>query len=170
MKYVTIATDISSDEVNKITTWACYIRYDGGAIKRVGQFKEFHKSSSAAETYALINALTIAKNSIPDWNESRVIIHNEVEHVLTPITSKAGNIRKRDLDRAIKIRTLALPILKEAKDWERRKIKAHFSGWKESDNPAKYAINRWCDIESRALMRELRKEKKMNLIFGPKKA
>jgi hypothetical protein len=138
--------------------------------KELASSRSFIKAVPQPRHMPLINALTIAKNSIPDWNESRVIIHNEVEHVLTPITSKAGNIRKRDLDRAIKIRTLALPILKEAKDWERRKIKAHFSGWKESDNPAKYAINRWCDIESRALMRELRKEKKMNLIFGPKKA
>ena len=158
MKYVTIASDISCDDINKITTWACYIRHAGGAIKRSGQFKDYQKSNDA-ETYALINALTIAKNSIPDWNESKVIIHNEIEHVLSPITSPAGNIRKRDLDRAIKIRTLALPILAEAKDWERRKIKAHFSAWEQSDNPAKYALNRWCDQESRALLRKLRSKK-----------
>lgn len=160
VKYVTIATDISSDPKHKITTWACYIRHNGGAIKRVEQFKKYYKNSALAETHALLNALVIARNEIPDWDESKIIIHNEIEHVLTPCTTKAGNIRKRDADRAEQIRTIAMPILKQAYDWERRKIKAHKRDWEHSDNPKKYAINRWCDIESRAYLKQLRKEKK----------
>jgi len=160
VKYVTIATDISSDPKHKITTWACYIRHGGGVIKRVEQFKAYHNDTALAETHALLNALVIARKEIPDWSESKVIIHNEIEHVLTPCKTKAGNIRKRDSDRAEDIRRIAMPILKEALDWERRKIKAHYRNWQKSDNPAKYAINRWCDIQSRAYMKELRKEKK----------
>ena len=162
MKYVTIASDVSSDDKKKITTWACYIRHSGGVIKKVGQFKEYQKSTARAETYALINALTIARNNVPGWEDSKVIIYNEIEHALKPIRSKVGNIRKRDEDRARAILTIALPILKEANGWERRKIKAHYSGWKTDANPAKYAINRWCDAESRNLLRALRRGKKVS--------
>ncbi len=126
MKYVTIATDISSDPRYKITTWACYIRHSGGTIKRVEQFKRYYNTSALAETHALLNALVICKNEIPDWQESKVIIHNEIEHVLTPCTTKAGNIRLRDKDRAEQINRIAMPILREAYAWERRKIKANY--------------------------------------------
>ena len=159
MKYVTIASDISCDSHNKVSTWACYIRYGGGAIKKSGQFKKYYANTGMAETYALINALTIARNNIPDWNESRVIIHNEIEYVLSPSTTKTGKLKRRDLERSTQIIEIALPILKEARSWERRKIKAHFKDWKHSDNPAKYAINRWCDQESRALMKSIRRGK-----------
>lgn len=161
MKYVTIATDVSSDHVYKVTTWACYIRYDGGVIKQVGEFKQYYKNTAHAETYALINALTIARKQIADWDESKIIIHNEVEYVLDPIKTKAGNVRRRDEDRAQAIRSIAMPILSQALDWERRKIKAHYRNWRESDNPAKYAINRWCDAESRKAMQEIRRGLKM---------
>jgi ribonuclease HI len=163
MKYVTIATDISCEPKYKITTWACYIRYGGGVIKKSGQFKQYYSNTAKAETYALLNALTIAKKNIPDWNESKVIIHNEIEHVLTPITTKAGNVRQRDVDRTEQIRSIALPILSQALDWERRKIKAHKKDWQHSDNPRKYAINRWCDIESRRVMRAIKQEKKQEI-------
>lgn len=160
MKYVTIATDISSDPEFKISTWACYIRHDGGTIKRVEQFKKYYKNSALAETHALLNALVIARKEISDWDESKVIIHNEIEHVLTPCKTKAGNIRLRDKDRADDIARIAMPILKEALEWERRKIKAHYRYWQWSNNPAKYAINRWCDQESRRYLKELKREKK----------
>lgn len=159
MKYVTIASDVSSDDKNKITTYAFYIRHSGGVIKKAGQFKKYQESTARAETYALINALTVARNNVPGWEDSKVIIYNEIEHALKPIRSKAGNIRKKDEDRAKAILTIALPILKQANDWERRKIKAHYSGWKTDANPAKYAINRWCDHASRDLMRYLRRTK-----------
>lgn len=159
MRYVTIATDISNDPVYKVSTWACYIRYGGGVIKRSGQFKQYYKATHKAETYALLNALVIARNNISDWSESKVIIHNEIEHVLSPILTPAGNVRLKDVDRTEQIRGIALPILGEALDWERRKIKAHKKDWKNSENPAKYAINRWCDIESRKLMKKIRRKK-----------
>lgn len=160
MKYVTIASDISSDPRYKVNTWACYIRYGGGVIKKTGRFKEFYKNTAEAETYALINALTIAKKNIPDWKDSKVIIYNEIEHALDPVRTKAGNIRRRDAVRSEAIESVAMPILREALEWERRKIKAHFKNWQQSSNPAKYAINRWCDIQSSAEMKKFRREVK----------
>ena len=159
-KYITIASDVSSCNKFNITTWACYIRYEGGTIKRSGEFKQFYKNTALAETYALINALVIAKGEIPYWDESKIVIYNEIEHALDPILTKAGNVKLRDKDRADAIREIALPILQKAVDWERRKIKAHFKDWQHSSNPQKYAINRWCDQESRRLMKSIRKEKK----------
>lgn len=159
MKYVTIATDISSDPKLKITTWACYIRHSGGVIKQVGEFKKHYSSTATAETYALVNALTIAEKNIRDWSESKVIIYNEIEHSLRPIRTKNGTIRERDALRSEAILKIALPILLKAKDWEKRDIKAHYGGWKDSDNPAKYAINRWCDNECRTLLKGLRRMK-----------
>ncbi len=160
MNYVTIATDVSCDDRYKIAVWACYIRHSKGTIKLTGEFKEYYNNTAQAETYALINALKIARDKIPNWSDSTVIIHNEVEHVLTPIVTKAGNVRLRDIDRTEAIRSIALPILSEAVAYERRKIKAHYRYWKTSSNPAKYAINRWCDQASRAKMKQIRKEKK----------
>lgn len=160
MKYVTIATDISSEPKYKITTWACYVRYHGGVIKHVGEFKEYYKNTVVAETYALLNALTIAKKNIKDWDQSKIIIHNEIEHVLDPVKTKAGNVTLRDKVRTEQIKYIAMPILQEALDWERRKIKAHYRDWEHSSNPKKYAINRWCDQQSRKLMREIKNDKK----------
>lgn len=159
MKYITIATDISSNSRHKITTWACYIRYSGGVIKEAHQFKRYYKNTAEAETYALLNALVIAKKKIPDFSQSKIIIHNEVEHALTPVLTKGGNVALRDKERAQAIKNIAMPILEEALEWERRKIKAHTKNWRNSDSPAKYAINDWCDKTSRNLMREIRDKK-----------
>lgn len=163
-RYVTIATDISSDEKAKITTWACYIRYDGGVIKQAGEFNQYYYSTPTAETYALANALVIARKNVPNWKESRVIIHNEIEYVLRATRLKKGKLTERlindDTERARAIREIALPILEEAQSYDVRNITAHFKKWKESDNPSKYFMNRWCDKASRDLMRYIRRTKK----------
>lgn len=162
MSKVTIATDISCDPEAEITTWACYIKHDEGEIKQTGEFKEFYKNTAAAETYALVNALTIAKNNIPDWNESEVTIYNEIDYVLEPIRSQAGNIRLRDKDRSDAIQEIAIPILKEALKWEKKDVKAHYRYWKESGEE-KYIINRWCDKESKRALKEIRNKKVLAL-------
>lgn len=162
MNNVTIATDISCDPEHKITTWACYIRHSKGTIKQTGEFKEFYKNTALAETYALVNALTIAKNNIPDWSESEVTIYNEIEYVLEPVRTKAGNIRERDRDRSNAIQEIAIPILKEALSWEKEDVKAHYKDWEKSGEE-KYVINRWCDKESRRVLKEIRNKKVLAL-------
>lgn len=157
MKKITIATDISCDPVHQITTWACYIKHSEGEIKRTGKFKEFHANTAAAETYALVNALTIARNSIPDWSESEVTIYNEIDYVLEPIKSPAGNIRQRDLDRSNAIQEIAIPILREALKWEKEDVKAHYRYWEETGEE-KYIINRWCDKEAKRALKDFRKK------------
>lgn len=157
MKNITIATDISCDPENEISTWACYIKYDGGEIKRVGRFKDFHRNTAAAETYALVNALTIAKDNIPDWRESDVTIYNEIDYVLDPVRTKAGNIKQRDKDRSNAIQEIAIPILQEALSWQKEDVKAHYSDWEKSGEE-KYVVNRWCDQQSRKVLKEIRKK------------
>lgn len=157
MKKVTIATDISCDPEYKITTWACYIKHNKGEIKQTGEFKKFYKNTALAETYALVNALTIAKNNIPDWSESDVTIYNEIEYVLDPVRTKAGNIRQRDKDRSVAIQEIAIPILLQAMAWEKEDVKAHYRDWKESGEE-KYIINRWCDKEARKALQEIREK------------
>lgn len=161
-KYITIATDISSDWNKKITTWACYIRYNGGVIKKSGVFVRYPKDTVRAETYALANALSIAYKNIDDYSESRIIIHNEIKRVITPLTTKNGNLAVREIDRTEVVLNIIMPLLDNAQSWELRKIKAHFSGWKKSSNPSKYFINRWCDQEARRLLRETRRKKKVH--------
>lgn len=157
MKKVAIATDISCDPEHKITTWACYIKHNKGVIKQTGEFKKFYKNTTLAETYALVNALTIAINNIPDWSESDVKIYNEIEYVLDPVRTKAGNIRQRDKDRSVAIQEIAIPILLQAMSWEKEDVKAHYKGWKESGEE-KYIINRWCDKEARKALQEIREK------------
>lgn len=159
MNHVTIATDISCDPIAEITTWACYIKHNEGEIKQVGEFREFHKNTALAETYALVNALTIAKSNIPDWSDSEVTIYNEIEYALDPVRTKAGNIKLRDKDRSNAIQEIAIPILREALKWEKKDVKAHYKDWKESGEE-KYVINRWCDKESRRALKEIRNERK----------
>jgi len=159
MNKVTIATDISCDPVHKITTWACYIKHKEGAIKQVGEFKQFYKNTALAETYALINALTIAKSNIPNWQESEVTIYNEIDYALEPCRTKAGNIKERDKERSDAIQEIAIPILKEALKWERKDVKAHYRYWEESGEE-KYIINRWCDKESRKELKTIRNKRK----------
>jgi len=163
MKRITIATDISCDPVHKITTWACYIKYNKGEIKQTGEFKQFYKNTALAETYALINALTIAKSNIPDWSESEVTIYNEIDYVLDPVKTKAGNIKQRDKDRSDAIQEIAIPILLEAMAWDKKDVKAHYKHWKESGEE-KYIINRWCDKEARRVLQEIRNKKVLALI------
>ena len=158
MKKVTIATDISCDPKYKITTWACYIRHNGGEIKQTGEFKEFHANTALAETYALVNALTIAINNIPDWSESDVTIYNEIEYVLDPVRTKAGNIRPKDKDRSAAIQEIAIPILLQAMAWKKEDVKAHYKDWEESGEE-KYIINRWCDKEARKALQKIREKK-----------
>lgn len=157
MKKVTIATDISCDPEHKITTWACYIKHSRGEIKQTGEFKEFYKNTALAETYALVNALTIARNNIPDWSESDVKIYNEIEYVLDPVRTKAGNIRLKDKDRSAAIQEIAIPILLEAMAWDKEDVKGHYSG--EEREEEKYVINRWCDKEAKRVLREIREKK-----------
>lgn len=154
---VVIGTDISCDPEAKITTWACYIKHRDGEIKRTGVFKDFHKNTAAAETYALVNALTIAKENVPDWAESEVVIYNEIDYALEPVRTKAGNIKLKDKERSDAINEIALPILQEAVRWEKKDVKAHYSDWRKSGEE-KYLINRWCDIQSRKELREFRKK------------
>ena len=156
-KYITIATDISCDDKNKISTWACYIRHDGGAIKLTGQFKEYQKNSHVAETYALINALKIAEANIASWNDSIIIIYNEIEYALSPLMTKGGKVKLHDSARADAILSVAMPILQSAKSWQLRDVKAHFNNWKKSNSPGRYVLNRWCDKESRNLLKKIRK-------------
>lgn len=157
MKKISIATDISCDPVHEISTWACYIKHGDKTIQKVGQFKKFIKCPPVAETYALINALTIAKSNIPDWSESEVTIYSEIDYVLKPIRTKAGNIKMRDIDRSEAIQKIAIPILKEARKWEKEDVKAHYKGWKNSGEE-KYKLNRWCDRESKRLLKQTRKK------------
>lgn len=157
MNKVTIASDISCDPEHEITTWACYIKHDGGEIKKVGRFKEFHKNTAAAETYALVNALTIAKENIPDWNDSEVTIYNEIDYALEPVRTKAGNIRLRDKERSDAIQEIAIPILQEALKWKKEDVKAHYKDWEKSGEE-KYIINRWCDHQSRKELKKIRKK------------
>lgn len=160
MNYVTIASDISHDYDYKITTWACYIRHNGGLIQHSAQFNDYQIKTAHAETYALINALVIAAKNVPNWENSTVIIYNEIEHVLEPIKTKAGNVRLRDKKRSEAILNVAIPILESAKAWEKRDIKAHYSKWKESTRRNAYFMNRWCDKEARSLLKYTRRKKK----------
>jgi len=163
VKYITIATDISnSGKKHQITTWACYIRHHKGTIKVVRKFNDYYKNTHLAETHALMNALVIAEKNIKDFHESKIIIYNEVPWVLDPIRTKSGNIKKKDLDRAKAIQDIAIPILQRAVSYERRKVIAHLENWQELAEHKRYAINHWCDEESRKLMQQLRAESKKN--------
>lgn len=152
-KYITLATDISIDSGDKVATWAAYIRYDGGAIKKSGVFKEYPPNTFQAESLALINALVIINNSISDLHDYRLIVHSEVFNPLKPIRNKNGAIKEHDKRRSDAIFSIAIPILNEFISWDIRKIKAHNRDVKPYEK-GKYYMNEWCDKKARKLLRD----------------
>ena len=163
-KYITIATDISSSNTYKMSTWACYIRTPRGTIKHVGLFKDWHENSHYLETLALANALVIAEKNC-DLSQHQMIIYNEIEYVLRPLTTKKAGLPKlKDAERTRIIEEVMMPILEQCITWELRDVKAHTKEWKKPTAAKKYILNRWCDIESRRLLR-----KHVNLVRKPQR-
>lgn len=157
-KYITIATDASLSDNHMLATWACYIRGPRGTIKHSGQLKEYPPKGNShfAETLALANALVIADKHVGVAG-THIIIYNEVAHVLTPTRTKHGNVRVKDRERTNVINDVMLPILKKAEGYELRDVKAHSSEYKKDGAAKKFFMNRWCDLTSRRLLRELGK-------------
>lgn len=154
-KYITLTTDISTHPDDKVATWAAYVRYDGGVIKKSGVFKEYPPNTFQAESLALINALVIINNSIPNLSDYRLIVHSEVFNPLKPIRNKRGTIKEHDKRRSDAIFSIVVPILNEFISWDIRKIKAHNANVKSYEK-GKYYMNEWCDKKARKLLRDTR--------------
>jgi ribonuclease HI len=153
-KYCTIATDASTSDKYQVSTWACYIRSPRGVIKHAARFAEHSTNTAWLETKALANALVIADNNM-DLSEHKIIIYNEIAHVLTPLkTKKAGLPRLKDAERTRIIVEVMLPILEKAISWELRDVKAHSKAYKKANAPKKFILNRWCDLNCRRVLRE----------------
>lgn len=154
--YITIATDASLSDNNMLATWACYIRGPQGTIKHSGQLKQYPPKGNShyAETLALANALVIADKHVGVEN-CHIIIYNEVAHVLKPTRTKTGAVRVKDRERTAVINDVMLPILNKAVGYELRDVKAHSKQYKKEGAPKKFFMNRWCDLTSRRLLREL---------------
>lgn len=161
--YITIATDASLSDNNQLATWACYIRGPKGTIKHSGRLKEYPAKGNShyAETLALANALVIVDNNM-DVAACKVVIYNEVSHVLTPTRTKNGTIRLKDRERSKIISDVMLPILNKAVSYELRDVKAHSSAYKKEGAPKKFFMNRWCDLSSRRLLRELARRERVS--------
>lgn len=164
-KYVTIATDISlsADPDYPISTWACYIRTPTGAIKHSAPFMQLPAKYTTAhlETLALANALVIASNNVK-LSECIVIIYNEIDYVLRPIKTRHGAPKKSDAVRTRVIEQIMLPTLETCQSWELRDVKAHSPQGRRANAEKKYVLNRWCDKESRRLMKSLRRAQRQS--------
>lgn len=154
-KYITIATDASLSNEHKVASWACYIRTPKRTVRHAALFADYPPRGSTcfAETVALANALAIIDKAVhlPHY---KIVVYNEIPHVLTPTTTKAGNIRVRDQARAAVITMHMLPILEKAKSYELRDVKAHTLKHQEAGAPKKYFMNKWCDVSCRRVLRE----------------
>lgn len=154
-KYVTIATDASQSTTHDIATWACYIRTPRGTIKHSARFTLNHASTHMLETKALANALVLAERTV-NLSEHKIIIYNEVSHVLRPLkTKKAGLPRQKDAERTAIINEVMLPILQKAGSYELRDVKAHSPKGRREGAPKRFYMNRWCDLACRKLLRRL---------------
>lgn len=158
-KYVTIATDASYDYGSKMAVWACYIRTPERAYKTAQLFKGPIASSSQAETLALANALRIA-DQLCDLTKHHLIVYSDCAGVIGVEHTKAGNVRKRAAQRAQLIAEHITVYLGKAQWYEIRHVKAHTSRWDKQHpkHEAKYFMNHWCDINSRAVLRKARSE------------
>lgn len=162
-KYITIATDAGVWADHGISVWACYIVAPGGVLQLCQPFKEHIGESYIAETYALRNALHVVDRQF-DLAQYKVIVYGEVEVTLRAVTTKAGNVKKRDLERSYIVDEM-LAILAKSQGWEWRHVKAHTAPAKArkqngGDMPAKFKLNRWCDQACRALGKRLVREQR----------
>lgn len=157
IKHITIATDISCSPRYRIATWACYIRTPNSTITHKQRFIHYSSHCQLLETMALANALRLLNEHMTaaEISECKIIVYNEIYHVVTPIMTKTGkNVRQKDGGRVEIINNHILPLLKSAKEYEVRKIKAHVNYHKIPNN-TKYFLNHWCDHACHDLLRVL---------------
>lgn len=153
VKYVTIATDASVSGDLTCAAWACYIRTPSGTYRNAGILKRLEKYSPLiAETMALVNALTIA-DKIYDLSQVRVIIYIDNNQVLN-VPTKANRKYSHKAEVLAEIEHIFHKINMNH-GYEYRHVKAHT----RLETQKKYFMNRWCDHNSRRIMREFQRAK-----------
>lgn len=158
---ITVCSDASVSYEYPVAAWACYIRTPETTIKTSGVLKEYTKSSSDAELQGLSNALYILDKS-KDLSAYRLIIYCDNTDALGDIAvskrrkTTKGHMRKEFFE------TNILTILKKAKSYETRHVKAHVHKSEWHATSSRNYMNDWCDREARSVMRlrvkELAKE------------
>lgn len=148
-QYITIATDASCHAKLKLAAWACYIRTPKGVTKLAGAFKSSVPGSYQAETFAVANALVIA-NQIADLTKHKLVLYSDSKSVLKFGKTKAGNVKKRDVERSKIIEQQIMPYLSRAISWQLRHVPSH-TGRRDLK---RFYMNNWCDKAAKQAMRQ----------------
>jgi ribonuclease HI len=140
--YATLATDASCN--NRRAGMAYYLRDDDG-LTRDAWYVDGVYSSTQAEWLALERGLELLATK-KYWSDTRLIVYCDNTTMLRIIDNKLMTSRaKRNW--GVKC-AWAQTILAQFDSVEARHVKAHARG-----NLPRYALNRWCDVNARAMVR-----------------
>ena len=150
--WITINTDAGFYPMEKVGSYAYWIKGDGVFYKGSGLFKDKCKNSTDAEKKAIINALHVVEAS--RIKVEKIIINRD------NIYAKAGK-KGDDLERMMSsiIRRIKLfSIDFSHKNYtgsyvEFRHVKAH-----KHTNTPKHWVNQWCDDQCKMQLRKYRSE------------
>lgn len=141
--YITLATDASVGETR--AGMAYYIRDDNGTLKDVWSVDE-KIDSNEAEWLALQGALKVISNT--NYPSDTILIY----YCDNATMIKLVNCTFRSV-KALKNWGLRMIWTKHITDQFYRVDARHVKGHTNKTGLARYTLNRWCDFNSRAMMR-----------------
>ena len=150
---VTINTDAGFYPLDKVGSYAYWIRGDGFLKKGSGMFKEECRSSTECEKKAIINALTILLKS--GYKAEKIIINRDN---INAKAGKNGDEYATMMSRIIKkIKKNSIPVFHKnyaGKYFEFRHVKAHLH-----TKTARHWVNDWCDKMCTEELKKWRRDK-----------
>ena len=136
---VTINTDAGFYPLDKVGSYAYWIRGDGFLKKGSGIFKEECRSSTECEKKAIINALTVLLKS--KYKAEKIIINRDN---INANAGRKGDDYSKMMSRIIKkIKINSIPASHKnytGKYYEFRHVKSHLH-----TKTARHWVNDWCD-------------------------
>jgi ribonuclease HI len=142
---ITMFSDVSVSSERKIGTYAIWAKTNGQTFRHIGAFRFPVSDSNLAETMAIVNGLYFVIRNFNPPPQSKIIAQTDSGCAIGVLTGRIGNhmfagaVERRDA----LLRGNAIEV-------EYRLIKGHSGRGTPRD-----AVNHWCDIECRSLLREM---------------
>jgi ribonuclease HI len=140
---ITLFTDASHCDRTLLASYAAWMKVNGQTHRRAAMLRGRVPTSNTAELRALVNGIFIALHSIQPPPGSRIIAQTDSQTAIDILTRPNASEPEAKL-LAKKLATTEIEI-------EYR----HVNGHRGNVTP-RNAVNTWCDVECRRLLREAR--------------
>jgi len=153
---VTVCSDASFSNDNKLGAWACYIRLPDRVIKTGGIIKQPCTDSTNAERLGLANALWLADQNI-DLSKYRLIVYCDNVAALRRRTLRktpASKIYQDAFAYNAWFEANVEQYLFKAAEYTTRHVKGHLKRSHWSKDSHRNYMNEWCDHHAKNLLRD----------------